>query len=144
MIVTPINRLHYKHITMNKISPLADIEILEHDEKNPENCLKAMKAVQDSLYVINGKWKLPIIVSLTFGDKRFNEISRDIPKITDRMLAKELKELELNKLVTKIKRDDDTNILVYALTPYGKTLDNAIQELYKWGLNHREKIKEDY
>lgn len=121
------------------------IETTTPNEKhNTDSCLKAMKAVQDSLYVLNGKWKLPIIISLTFGNKRFNEISRDIPRITDRMLAKELKELELNKLVTRIKRDEESSVTLYALTAYGSTLDPAIQELYKWGIKHRNKIREDF
>ncbi|MFI2741132.1 winged helix-turn-helix transcriptional regulator [Zhouia sp. PK063] len=115
----------------------------EMGEKTHDNCLKAMRAVQDSLYVINGKWKLPIIVSLTFGKKRFSEIARDIPKITDRMLSKELQELELNMLIQKVPAEDKKNVVVYELTEYGNTLDPAIQELYKWGTQHREKIKED-
>lgn len=108
-----------------------------------DSCLAAMKAVQDSLYVINGKWKLPIIISLTFGNKRFTEIARDIPRITDRMLSKELQELELNMLVERVADEISPSVTRYKLTPYGKTLDPAIQELYKWGINHREKIKEE-
>ena len=51
-------------------------------------------AVNDTLNVINGKWKLPIIGSLLFEKKRFTEIQKNIGKITPRMLSKELKELE--------------------------------------------------
>jgi len=56
-------------------------------------------AVNDTLNAISGKWKLPIIGSLLFGKKRFTEIQRNIPKITPRMLSKELKDLEMNGLL---------------------------------------------
>jgi DNA-binding HxlR family transcriptional regulator len=47
-------------------------------------------AINDTMNVINGKWKLPIIGSLLYGKKRFKELEREIPKITPRILSKEL------------------------------------------------------
>lgn len=125
------------------MSPKNTIEELENTahDRNHDNCFKAMRAVQDSLYVLTGKWKLPIIVSLTFGNKRFNEIARDIPNITDRMLAKELRELELNEIVERVDRSSSPTIIEYALTRHGKTLDPAIQELFKWGIKHQKQIQ---
>ncbi|HAW80185.1 MAG TPA: transcriptional regulator, partial [Balneola sp.] len=58
-------------------------------------------AVNDTMNVLNGKWKLPIIGSLLYGKKRFKELEREIPKITPRMLSKELKDLEVNSIVTR-------------------------------------------
>ncbi|MBL0032991.1 MAG: helix-turn-helix transcriptional regulator, partial [Bacteroidetes bacterium] len=52
-------------------------------------------AVNDTMNVLNGKWKLPIIGSLLYGKKRFKELEKEIPKITPRMLSKELKDLEV-------------------------------------------------
>ena len=43
-----------------------------------EDCEKCIMLVKDSLDVLNGRWKLPILVSLKFGDKRFKQISRDL------------------------------------------------------------------
>nr|WP_231632469.1 helix-turn-helix domain-containing protein [Mangrovimonas sp. TPBH4] len=99
-----------------------------------------IQPVQDALYVLSGKWKLPIIISLTFGNKRFSEIAKEIPKISDRMLSKELRELEMNHLVKRTVYDSIPVVVEYALTDYGKTLDTAIEELYKWGKNHRKRI----
>ncbi|NIK73587.1 DNA-binding HxlR family transcriptional regulator [Thermonema lapsum] len=62
-------------------------------------------AVNDTMNVINGKWKLPIIGSLLYGKKRFKELEREIPKITPRMLSKELKDLELNGIVKRTVYD---------------------------------------
>lgn len=58
-------------------------------------------AVNDTMNVISGKWKLPIIGSLLYGKKRFKELERDIEKITPRMLSKELKDLEMNSIVSR-------------------------------------------
>jgi len=115
---------------------LSDVKNLE--EKPP--CTKIIQPVQDALYVLSGKWKLPIIISLSYGNKRFSEMAREIPKITDRMLSKELRELELNKLVKRNVYDSVPVVVEYVLTDYGKTLNPAIEELYKWGVEHRKKI----
>ena len=60
-----------------------------------------MLAVKDALEVLEGRWKLPVIFALTFGNKRFMEISREIDGITDKMLSKALKELEMNQLIER-------------------------------------------
>ena len=57
-----------------------------------------IKFVQGTLYIINGKWKMPILSSMYYGNKRFRDIHRSIPKITTRVFSKELKELEANQL----------------------------------------------
>lgn len=103
-------------------------------------CRKCMLPVQDALNVLNGKWKLPIIVSLWYGDKRFSEIKREVPDITDRMLSKELKELEQNKLVKRVVYDCMPVAIEYSLTVYGKSLDTVIEALRLWGTKHRQVI----
>jgi DNA-binding HxlR family transcriptional regulator len=64
-------------------------------------CEKCIMAVKDALEVLHGRWKLPILVSLKFSNKRFKEISKDLNGITDKMLSKELKDLEMNQLITR-------------------------------------------
>lgn len=104
-------------------------------------CLGMIQPVTDALYVLSGKWKLPIIIALTFGKKRFGEISREIPNISDRMLSKELRELEMNELVTRTVDDVTPVVVNYALTDYGSSLDPVINELRKWGTQHRERLR---
>lgn len=106
----------------------------------PQTCQKALQPVQDALYVLNGKWKLPILISLSFGPKRFGEIARDIPRITDRMLSKELRELEANLLIRRTVHDSIPVVVEYSQTEYGATLDHVIEALHKWGNQHRKKI----
>ena len=113
------------------------------EKKNPEfigACMGKVRPSADALYVLSGKWKIPILISLTFGNKRFGEISKDIPKITDRMLSKELRELESNLLVKRTVYDSIPVVVEYSLTDYGHSLDNIISELSQWGIQHREKI----
>jgi len=68
---------------------------------NPRNQKEEVQALQDTIYVIGGKWKLPIINSICNGNRRFREIERSIPGITARMLSRELKEMEANKLLKR-------------------------------------------
>lgn len=108
---------------------------LEHRE-----CKSMLLPVQDALEVLSGKWKLPIIISLTFGVKRFKEIARDVHGITDKMLSKELKELELHQLVRRTVYDTFPPTVEYAITEHGKSLQRVIEELRNWGTQHRKKI----
>lgn len=99
-----------------------------------------MKYIHDTLYVINGKWKMLIIVSLRNGNHRYRDIARSIPGITFRMLSKELKEMELNKLVSRTVYDETPVLIEYRLTAYAKTLWPLLGEMIRWGKNHRKVI----
>ncbi|UII21481.1 winged helix-turn-helix transcriptional regulator [Fulvivirga ligni] len=112
-------------------------------ERNHTECRGMILPVRDALDVINGKWKLPIIIALTFGVKRFSELSREIPGITDRMLSKELRDLELNQLVKRTVHDTFPVTVEYSLTEYGQSLENVIDSLRQWGVNHRKRIMGD-
>jgi len=105
-------------------------------------CSKSLLPVQDALYILSGKWKIPIIIALIHGNKRFKELHREITGITAKMLSKELKELEINALVTRTVYDTIPVSVEYELTTYGTTLDEVIMALRDWGLKHRQKIKE--
>ena len=105
-----------------------------------ESCPKVLLAIRDTMDVLNGKWKIAIIGSLTFGDKRFRELQRDVEGITAKMLSKELKDLEVNKLVKRTVFDTKPVSVEYGLTKHGKSLEKIISELATWGALHREKI----
>jgi DNA-binding HxlR family transcriptional regulator len=103
-------------------------------------CDKLILSVQDSLDVLNGRWKLPILISLKFGSKRFKEISKSLDGITDKTLSKELKELEVNHLITRTVYDNFPPAVEYAITEHGLSLASLISELKIWGDLHRKKI----
>ncbi len=97
-------------------------------------------AINDAMNVLNGKWKLPIIGSLLYGKKRFKELEREIPRITPRMLSKDLKELELNGIVTRTVHDSTPVKVEYALTESGKELEKVLDVMVEWGLDHRKRV----
>jgi DNA-binding HxlR family transcriptional regulator len=108
--------------------------------KNLAECTKAILPVRDALDILSGKWKLPIIIALSFGNKRFSQMAKEIPEITDKMSSKELRDLEMNQLVKRTVYDAVPVVVEYSMTPYGKTLDKLIDELRDWGLKHRKRI----
>ena len=57
--------------------------------KTHETCTKALIPVRDALDILSGKWKLPIIIALSFGNRRFSELAKQVHGITDKMLSKE-------------------------------------------------------
>ncbi len=104
------------------------------------NCVTDMKYVQDTLYVISGKWKMLIMVSLKNGHRRYRDIAKSIPKITFRMLSKELREMELNKLVRRTVHDDIPVSIEYELTDYCCTLWPILDAMITWAKQHRKVI----
>ncbi len=97
-------------------------------------------AINDTLNVINGKWKLPIIASLSYGKKRFRELEREIPKITPRMLSKELRDLEANGIVTRTVLSTIPVTVEYELTLSGHSLREVMDVMIQWGLQHRKNV----
>jgi DNA-binding HxlR family transcriptional regulator len=104
------------------------------------SCLDTVKPVRDALDVINGKWKLPIIISVTAGNERFTDIQESISGITPKVLAKELKDLEQHQLIKRTIIEDYPVKILYKPEPYAGTLTPIIYALKDWGLNHRKKI----
>lgn len=102
---------------------------------------KEIMAVHDAMDVLNGKWKISIISSICYYNKRrFSDILNDVEGISNKMLSKELKELEINKLVKRTVLDTQPISVQYQLTEYGMTLKTIINNLAEWGIAHRKVI----
>ena len=99
------------------------------------------QALQDTLYVIGGKWRMQILYSVCSGNKRFREIERSIPGITTRMLSKELKIMETNKLINRTVYPTTPVTVEYTITDYSESLYEVIESMINWGKEHRERIK---
>lgn len=93
-----------------------------------ENC-----AVRATLRILSGKWKILILYSLSESTKRFNELRRLIPEITQRMLTNQLRELEEDKIIQRKIYAEIPPKVEYSLTDIGKTLNPVLIELKKWG-----------
>ncbi|PSL23740.1 HxlR family transcriptional regulator [Chitinophaga ginsengisoli] len=97
--------------------------------------------VHDAMDVLSGKWKIPIISSICYyNERRFSDILNDVPGISNKMLSKELKELEINELIKRTVLDTQPITVQYVLTEHGKTLQTIIKNLTDWGIEHRRKI----
>lgn len=104
-------------------------------------CKPRLRAIHDTMDLLSGKWKVSIIGYLhTMGKCRFMQLQRNIEGIGAKMLSKELKDLEINELVTRTVLHTRPVTVEYELTDYGKTLQNIINELCSWGFKHRERI----
>jgi DNA-binding HxlR family transcriptional regulator len=105
-------------------------------------CAGSLKNVLDALYVLNGKWKLALILSLVQSSKRFNEIQQEVTGISAKVLANELKDLELNDFISRNVYPTTPVSIIYEATEYSRTLKNVLAELNTWGEQHREKVKQ--
>src|SRR3984893_19526041 len=116
-------------------------ELLKEVLSYPRAQKDEVQALQDTIYVIGGKWKLPIINSICNGNRRFREIERSIPGITTRMLSRELKELEANLVIRRTVTPDSPVLVEYSATDYCHSFGDIILEMIKWGKSHRVRIK---
>ena len=107
-----------------------------------EDCSKMISSVRDTLYVVGGKWKLPIISALRSGPLRFNELQGAIGDITPKILSKELKELELNEFVNRTVYATSPVTVEYELTEYSRTLNKVVLALGEWGSQHKKRLKD--
>ncbi|MBO9123269.1 MULTISPECIES: winged helix-turn-helix transcriptional regulator [unclassified Rhizobium] len=89
--------------------------------------------VEATLSFLDGKWKGVILFHLMEGTLRFNELRRKLPSVTQRMMTKQLRELEECGLVSRTVFAVVPPRVDYALTPLGKTLKPVIAALAAWG-----------
>lgn len=109
--------------------------------ESPQDRKKEMMAIHDAMDVLSGKWKIYIISSIChYNKRRFSDILNDVVGISNKMLSKELKELETNKLIKRTVLDTHPVTVQYELTKHGLTLQTIINNLTEWGLAHRKEI----
>ncbi len=100
--------------------------------------------VEATLDVIGGKWKGIILYHLLEAQTmRFNELRRALPCTTQRMLTKQLRELEANKLITRKIYPQVPPKVEYSISDYGRTLAPIIHSLQQWGMQHLAISPED-
>jgi DNA-binding HxlR family transcriptional regulator len=105
-----------------------------------KECTHAIVAIHDVMDILNGKWKISIIASLCYGKLRYSDLLKEVNGISGKMLSRDLKELEMNQLITRTVKSTQPITVEYELTNYGATLRKLIDEMAKWGLEHRRRI----
>jgi DNA-binding HxlR family transcriptional regulator len=98
--------------------------------------------VNTTLKILGGKWTPLILWYLNQKTFRFNELQRELTGITQKMLTQQLREMELNQIISRKIYAEVPPKVEYSITDYGKTLTPVLEAMAKWGELHTEKIKE--
>jgi len=96
--------------------------------------------VETCLDVIGGKWKCVILFHLMDAIKRFNELRRLLPGVSQRMLTRQLRELEADGMIIRTVYQQVPPKVEYSLSATGNTLKPFLLMLTKWGTEYRDHI----
>jgi DNA-binding HxlR family transcriptional regulator len=107
------------------------------------DCKELFLSLRDFGDIWGGKWKMQIILYLSVYKEKeifFTQIRQDIPGISAKMLSKELKDLELNRLVSRIVHPTTPVKVQYLITAHGESFFPVAESMILWGLRHRRLI----
>jgi DNA-binding HxlR family transcriptional regulator len=90
-----------------------------------------------TLEIIGGKWKMPIIWSLSVKSMRYGELKKTFPNVTHKMLTQQLRELEKDELITRKVYSQIPPKVEYSLTLLGKSALPVIEMLIEWGNEYK-------
>jgi len=98
--------------------------------------------IDSFLQVIKGKYKVKILIYLSGKNRRYSEIRRKFPLMSERILIKQLKELELEGVIAKAVTGHKPPLKVqYSITPYGATVCPIIKQMWFWGEQHEKQLR---
>lgn len=104
-------------------------------------CNLHIRGVKDTMSLLDGKWKTLILSHLFYiGRMRFMDLKRQIDGIASKTLSKELKDLEMNRLISRTQNNTMPVSVDYELTEFGKSLHKIIDTMGEWGMQYREQI----
>jgi len=112
------------------------------DRINPERkeCSNTIMAIHDVMDILNGKWKVSIIACLCIDKMRYTDLLREVKGISGKMLSRDLKELEMNQLITRTVLNTQPISVEYEITEYGATLKELTNAIADWGIKHRKRM----
>ncbi|BBD40020.1 HxlR family transcriptional regulator [Aminobacter sp. Y103A] len=102
----------------------------------PESC-----GLGPAFQVIGGKWKALILWLVHTEPRRFGELKRLVPDISEKMLIQQLREMEADGLVHREIFHEVPPRVEYSATPLGQSLDEALWPLAAWGKEHGAAIE---
>lgn len=107
------------------------------------NCNELFLSLRDAADIWGGKWKIQIILYLFVNRSKpiyFTQMRQDITGISSKMLSKELKDLELNQLVTRKVHADRPVKVEYLITAHGESFAAIAETMIVWGVQHRKLV----
>ena len=134
----------YQKDTMTKSKPNFKSNLTPSDRKQvchgyidrAETSDRLTCAVESTIKVIGGRWKVLILRELFEGVKRFNQLHRTLHGITQKMLTQQLREMEADGLVHREVYAQVPPKVEYSLTPLGESLKPILHEMHQWGLKY--------
>jgi len=96
--------------------------------------------IEATLGVIGGRWKAAVLFQLRGGTKRFGELRRLLPNVTQRMLTLQLRELEADGLVQRTVYAQVPPRVEYTITPWGASLEPVLLAICDWGRRYRSRL----
>lgn len=94
--------------------------------------------VESTVALIGGKWKPYVLFNLTDGSKRYSDLKRSIPNVSDRMLTRALRELEGDALIAREVVPQVPVKVVYSLSPDGTLLVPILNLMIEWTRNRSQ------
>jgi DNA-binding HxlR family transcriptional regulator len=105
-------------------------------EAQVENSSRLTCEVETTLKVIGGRWKVLIIRELMSGVKRFGELQKALPGVTQKVLTQQLREMEEDVIIHREVYAQIPPKVEYSLTPLGESLQPILYAMHEWGVKH--------
>lgn len=109
----------------------------------PEEQIAGTTFVQATLKVLGGKWKILILWNLKDQTRRFSELKRLMPEITEKMLIQQLRELESDRIVNRKVYSEVPPKVEYSFTNYGRSIEPVLRTLCDWGEAHLQMLQDE-
>jgi DNA-binding HxlR family transcriptional regulator len=94
------------------------------------------QGVETALHVLGGKWKVLILWHLMGATQRYGALRRMLPDITEKMLIRQLRELERDGIITRTSYPSVPPRVEYSISAYGCSLSPILTALCQWGWSH--------
>src|SRR5688572_16715472 len=96
-----------------------------------------------AINVIGGKWKMEILWEINVAPRRFGELRRLLPDISEKVLAQQLREMEADDIVSRHVYPGKVQRVEYQATEFGRSLNEAIAALSNWGKAYEIRMAEN-
>ena len=113
---------------------------MKHDFDLVKKCSHKILAINDTMEILNGKWKMSIIACLCYQPMRYSELLKEVRGISGKVLSRELKDLEVNELIVRNVLNTAPVAVEYNITEYGESLKQLTNTIADWGITHRKRI----